>query len=504
MTPQAALRLALAALVLAVFTHTRADPDLWGHVRFGSDILTQRAIPRVDPYSFTSDREWINHEWLAESVMAAAYRVAGPSGLIALKVLLLVAMAALVVSALGAAGVGARARDLLIGVVAIGTIAQANHVRPQLFSLLFFAALLALLLRADDPRDRAPWLIVPLMIAWTNAHGGWIVGLGVLALWIAAAALKKGDSPPSHSTRIVAIAAIAAAATVINPYGWRLWAFLRETVGFGRADITDWQPVYRMGLFFVALWLGLVALFVVAVRRARTTSTLEVRRAVVVLAFAVLSFRVNRLLAFFALALVMLMGSPLAAAIASRRAEPRAAPPGSRGASAVAFAVAAALLAGSAYAAFINVRCVRIEPDGAPEAQVTEFARRERLSGRMVTWFDWGEYAIWHLSRLREDASAGQALKVSMDGRRETVYSDALVQEHLRFYFDPATRRAFLERWHPDYIWLPKGLPVVAPLVGDGWVPLVTGDQSILLARAAARGAAIRDARSVARCFPGP
>src|SRR5690348_2702784 len=164
-TPQAALRIALAAVVLAVFAHTRADPDLWGHVRFGDDILRQHAIPRVDPYSFTSDRAWINHEWLAECVMAAAYRIAGPSGLIVLKVLLLLAMAALVVTALHAAGVDDRARDLLIAIVAIGTIAQANHVRPQLFSLLCFATLLALLVRTDEGRDRATWLIVPLMIA---------------------------------------------------------------------------------------------------------------------------------------------------------------------------------------------------------------------------------------------------------------------------------------------------------------------------------------------------
>ena len=44
---------------------TKADADLWGHVRFGRDIL-RGGIHDGDPYSFTSDIPWVNHEWLAE------------------------------------------------------------------------------------------------------------------------------------------------------------------------------------------------------------------------------------------------------------------------------------------------------------------------------------------------------------------------------------------------------------------------------------------------------
>ena len=35
---------------------TVADNDLWGHIRFGNDILQARSLPELDPYSFTSDR----------------------------------------------------------------------------------------------------------------------------------------------------------------------------------------------------------------------------------------------------------------------------------------------------------------------------------------------------------------------------------------------------------------------------------------------------------------
>ena len=71
------LRAALVTVVLAVLAHTQADPDLWGHIRFGRDIIESRAIPSLDPYSFTSDRAWVNHEWLAECVMYLAYAAGG-------------------------------------------------------------------------------------------------------------------------------------------------------------------------------------------------------------------------------------------------------------------------------------------------------------------------------------------------------------------------------------------------------------------------------------------
>ena len=47
-----------AAIAAAVFVlaQTRTDVDLWGHVRFGLDILNDGALHHQDPYSFTSDR----------------------------------------------------------------------------------------------------------------------------------------------------------------------------------------------------------------------------------------------------------------------------------------------------------------------------------------------------------------------------------------------------------------------------------------------------------------
>ena len=74
--------LSVVALVMSAATYgaslTIADPDLWGHVRFGLDILETGRIVHADPYSYlTGEQPWINHEWLAEVVFYLLYRAGG-------------------------------------------------------------------------------------------------------------------------------------------------------------------------------------------------------------------------------------------------------------------------------------------------------------------------------------------------------------------------------------------------------------------------------------------
>jgi hypothetical protein len=488
------LRLALFVGALAVFSQTRADPDLWGHVRFGHDMAAAHAVHLADHYSFTSDRAWINHEWLSEVVLYFAYAAGGSAGLIALKIVLLLVMLGGVMTALVSSGVPKAARDLLVALVVASTVPQAHHVRPQLFSLALFAWLLAVLLMAER-RPRAAMAAVPMLVIWANLHGGWIVGAGTLVVWTV---LRFWSAAPiREKMRGVLIAAIALAMTAANPYGWHLWAFLAQTVGLSRPDIVDWQPVYRLGTIYVFLW-GIVALAAsVAIARAALKRSLDLRMLIPVLIFGAAAFRVSRLQAFFAIAFVALMGTDLLSSPTAEIHEPRDDRTGSRRLGvAMATAVALAILTASVTAAVRNAACIRLDPEMFPDAGVVVAARSHGLQGRMLTWFDWGEYAIWYW---------GPGVAVSMDGRRETLYSDAAIQRHLAFYFDPRERQAVLDALHPDYIWLPPRLDVVDRLRADGWRPVFEGPQSMLLARNGdSTPAASQGPATEARCFPGP
>ena len=476
---------ALLAVILAVISHTRADPDLWGHIRFGHDTVAAHAIQRVDHYSFASDVPWINHEWLAEVMTYAAYALAAGRGLALLKMILIAATLLIVVGSWPAA-LPARLRLWLAGAVLIGTIPQADHVRPQLFSLLLFAILLRLLI---SPVRRASLQIAAIAIVfalWVNLHGGWIVGGGALALWVAFAVVRD------RGRRLTWIAAGAAAAlaTFVNPYGWRLWQFLWSTVGLGRQQISDWQPVYALGTPYVIIWIFIAGVAVALLQHHVRQKTVDSACVTLVVLLAFASFRVNRLLAFFAIAAAMLLTRGWRSALERERPVPPASP-----ATLVTAGVAGAvLLAGALVVTIQNVNCVRIEDERYPERGVVPAILARGLHGRMLTYFDWGEYAIWYLPDL----------SVSLDGRRETVYSDATVDRQVTMYFDPARRGRLLQELQPDYAWLPPRLPLTLALQADGWSTLFAGPRSVVLS--AHRGAplAVPPLAAGPRCFPGP
>src|SRR5262249_20121597 len=80
-------RLPIAIVVLAFGTKALLDTDIWGHMRFGLDLLATHTLPVVDRYSFTSRQPWVNHEWASDLLFATAYSKGGLPGLIALRIL---------------------------------------------------------------------------------------------------------------------------------------------------------------------------------------------------------------------------------------------------------------------------------------------------------------------------------------------------------------------------------------------------------------------------------
>jgi hypothetical protein len=484
------VRLAVFLFLAIAVSRTVADVDLWGHVLFGRDIVNQREIPVIDPYSFTSDRPWVNHEWLAESVMYLSYWMMGPTGLVALRLLTIVLTAWIVSASLRAEHVSQAGRDLLIMLGVILTLPRTQHVRPQLFSVLLFGVLLLILIRADKGHRRPLWLVPPLMAAWANLHGGWMVGLGTFGLWSAWELIR--DARWTARAQTVLILGLSVLATLVNPYGWGLWRFLWETVGVGRADIGEWSPITSISPGVLTLWLTAVLLAVWSAIRTGRAQRWNYLLLVAVL--GLLSYRVSRLDAFFGLAVVMLLqprvlrgADASVARVPTRR--------GIRGSAALPISVALLtpmiLSASRRPLSCIEMDRVSFLPEGAAVA----FARTNHLRGRMLTFFDWGEYAIWHLS---------PDIQVSIDGRRETVYSPSQIDRHLRIYSDRATD-AEIQTLDADYVWLPRNLEVVNRFSRLNWVPIYTGRVSIILARNSSQPfQQVPEAPEAPRCFPGP
>jgi hypothetical protein len=460
--------LALPVWVWVVISHTNADPDLWGHLRFGSDILRAGRLPLQDRYAFTSDVPWINHEWLSEVAFAAAYFVGGAAALTLLKLAIIGTIAALAWRAARRSGASVRLAAVLTSVIVFTSYTRTQVLRPQLFSVLFFAVMLELLDERFGWKQRFIGMTA-LFCAWVNTHGGWIVGYGALGAWIC------GDALERRSLRSVlpglALLAAGAAATLLNPYGAGMWTFLGSTVGLSRTDITDWAPLLQLPPAVIAIDAILPAMALASAVVLRRIPPM--RHSATIAALAIGTWRVGRVDAFLHIAVGLLMMPVMVEALG--RLSTNA--PGLRRLShhsPVNAAAAAVLL----YIVAVHARpltYIAVTGSWIPDREAVRFLRTDPQPSRLLTWFDWGEYAIWHLS------PAG--FQVSIDGRRETVYSRRVLDDHWAFYRNDAGAWQYPDRIGADRIWLPRRLPVVPILRQHGWNVDFESDRSVVLSR---------------------
>ena len=469
--------LAIALVAFALALVTRADADLWGHLRFGLDLLDTRQLTSIDPYSFTQDKPWTNHEWFSELQMAWAYRAGGTAGLLMLKAVLVWSVFALAWWALRRSALALRLAAMVL--LVIGTVHMTSSVRPQIWTFVSIA-LLCLSLTTTRPALR--WWLPLLFIVWVNCHGGWIVGLGVLAAW----AVGQVWQSPDRWRHWAGVTAACVAATLVNPYGLGLWSFMATTVRMTRS-IDEWRPLWYAPFLNWVPWALAVGGIVWMWRRA-TPDRLPIALTLTMLAYA--AARVMRIESLFVLAAVLL----LAPALAVRwPRQPLTLPAG------LATGLAITLLVGAVPTSVWITRralsCVPIAGTWMPDLEAMT-ALRQAEPGRVVTPFNWGQYALWHL---------GPRLRVSMDGRRETVYTDSRLREHHAILAGDPEGLAALDRWQAEYVWLPAASEQTAAwLAAHGYrIDVETPRSRVAVRPDRPRLPAVAPQASVRPCFPG-
>jgi hypothetical protein len=418
----------LAALVFA-FSRTWADPDIWGHLRFGQDLWETGHVIRADPYSYlTGDQRWVNHEWMAEAIFSRVFAAAGSSGLVWMKLLLSLLLTAWLYRRLVRQGLDVLPAGLLITSFSLLIVPGLTTVRPQLWSYLLFAVLL---FSIDAAERGAAWplAVVPLLFAlWANLHGAFLVGLGMFLLW-AAVRLATSWWPtrvglPSWSARpwlVVASAGATVAATLLTPYGVDLWLSLRSVTD-RRLELVEWNPLVLGSL------VGVIYLVLLVISAGSMLASRVEKNAAVTVLFAGAAFLPHvavRHTPFFALTALFVSGEHIGDAF--RRWW------GGRWSTEVAqgrfrSALAALLIAGVLSLAALSapyLRCIRVDTDEYPVRAVA-LLQSSGVSGNMAVFFEWGDYVLWHL---------GPRVKVSGDTRREMLYSEAAYRANLRLVY---------------------------------------------------------------------
>ena len=402
-------------VVLAV-SRTRADPDLWGHLRFGLDTLSNQGVVQIDPYSYlTAGQRWFNHEWLAEVSYALVWYLAGSSGLILLKTATWLATYGLLFWYLVRLPLPPLRTAILLG-LSIPLMAPIfGPVRPHMYTALLFTVLLLIIIKADKGSYGWLWGAPVIFVLWPNLHGAFLIGLGVLGLWGLIHFLTHRQKRVLFRVLPPILASIIA--TLVNPYGIDLWIFLANHIRDPRQEITEWRPIAvnsTLGLIYL-FWIILCALGLKYTRRQRSPA--------LVVVFAVLAFLPlvsERHLLFFAIGTVMLMGPHIVDAWDRVMPVPTA----SRSIKPIAIIIpvlAALIIIAIKPPDFSRIPLSKRFP--VPAGSIS-FLNESGVSGNLAVHFDWGDYAIWHLT---------PEIKVSIDTRREMAYAQEIYHTNLRF-----------------------------------------------------------------------
>jgi hypothetical protein len=451
------------------FSITVADPDLWGHVKFGEVIWKAGRVAVPDPFSYlTAGRLWVNHEWLSEVIFYLVFAAAGSTGLILMKLGVGTAVMGGLYRYLGRCGLTAVRAGCLVVAVTHFFLPSLVTVRTLIFSYPLFLLVLVL---ADEMSTRKPtWIwVVPFLFAlWANLHPGFIAGIAILGIWsgveLSARWLtdRRAQVLGRPSTQEIVLLFLACVlATIVNPYGIRLWGLLYATAFNPRPDITEWQPIgltTTYGLAY-AMFVAVAVWGLIYSRRRRHAAPIAV------------------LLVTAALPLVAVRHTPLAAmAIATLAAEhigdawdrwgASARAPSSftsrileRGVPALALGGALVFISFT----FPHLSCIPITPDigGAYPARAIGLIRASGVSANLAIDFDWGEYALYQL---------GPRVKVSVDGRRETMYSKAIYAENLNFKYGQHDWSALLRKHDTQLALVRTGFPAFNLLqLEPGW-----------------------------------
>ncbi|MFA5059032.1 MAG: hypothetical protein WC676_00195 [Candidatus Omnitrophota bacterium] len=165
------------------------DFDLWLHLKMGEFIVHHQYVPDVDVLSCSiAGKPWVNHEWLFQVIAYLFFNSWGAEGLISMQVVVVV-LTFLILLFLG------YSKERQSGIVFLLLLSMLIYqmrftIRPDIFSLLFFALYIYVLALHIDKRWSV-YLLFFVQLLWTNFHGFFFFGPFIVLVGLGAEMLKR-------------------------------------------------------------------------------------------------------------------------------------------------------------------------------------------------------------------------------------------------------------------------------------------------------------------------
>jgi hypothetical protein len=296
---------------------------------------------------------------------------------------------------------------------------------------------------------------LPIILAiWSNLHGGFLAGLGLIIIYGLGAIIEKRKFLP-----YLIVAAFSFSATILNPYNFDYLVHIFEAVTMSRPLISEWWPIHKalvagyapINHIFFLIYVFIVIAISFKYRYKDITDLL------ILSCMAFLSVKSNRHEPFFFLSFGIYfpkifylyekdrIANDLRIKIFLKQFN---------------LPIKISFLF---FTTWIIINSVVINPlkfniVANPSASSTyyplgavNFMKINNLSGNVLTDFVWGEYIIWEMY---------PECKVGMDARYEAVYPKEVFNNYANFYFDKNGWKEFLISYPHDLILIKSSAPI--------------------------------------------
>ena len=236
------------------------DSDFWWHIATGKYIVETGSIPDKDPFSFTVNQEEnrnllperesfiLKQYWLGQVIFYLIFDSFGPKGIIMLRASILFMVLLLVLWRLKRLKVSFYIIFVLISFLYL-ELGRFTGERPVLFTILFTVLTFIILDEYRQNKTKLIFLLIPLMFFWANLHGGFIIGVVIIGIYMIfegiKIVLKKADYSRKEISLFYLAMILALVVSYMNPTGWAAFSIaLSPKYKFLETGIQEYQSPF--------------------------------------------------------------------------------------------------------------------------------------------------------------------------------------------------------------------------------------------------------------------
>ncbi len=458
---------ALLSFFLSLTAFNLVDPDIWHEMALIRESLRAGHLLTRDVFAYTPTvYPSIHHEWGAGLVAYGLTHWFGGNAILIVKYSIAVLIGIVSLECAESLGADVQVWAVLCPIaIYLSQFGFLSVVRAQVYTFLFAACCFWLF--EQDRRGSRRWWVAWLCLfpVWVNLHGGFVVGIGLLALYLLERAIHR--QPFKHLLFLLAATVIE---IFINPFGTGYFTYIARALAMSRPHIQEWRPVWADGSWWTIVFVAAVAITAYAVAK------IGVRRApglLMVIATAIEATLHCKLMPLFAIAWISHVPAYIQLTPAgqwivsfSRRR--------------FAFVLSVCAMATTIYLAdavrwkFWRLRVPQANATFAYPVGAVEYLRQQGFVGNVMVPFHQGAYVSWKLY---------PAVKVSVDSRYEVAYSEEWVDRAFRFYEAEPGWRETLNAYSTDLVLIPRMMPVAQVIQQSGWQAVYEDREFAIFAR---------------------